>query len=421
MSAYCEEELKDLPMLDHNVDQNDIYFGFRFIPGFKRYMINKIGKVFDMVRKRFVKGCFSKGYVHFILVADTGEKKSLYRHRALCLVFLPDNRDKTLLQVNHINGVKGDDRLENLEWCTGSENRIHAIYTGLTCLSKPVVYFNLATDEIRVFGSLVQCCTELGLNEKKVSSALGSSEFTYRNGLVLLRYANEEHRIVKNTNKRPVLVRDMRTGEIKEYESINACAKDLGMTKYNVLSRVDNSMTIIYRDYLQIKRKSDMTPWYIPENLDHAYIESSPTKAVLVRYTHTGEVIQFETQRIAANALGVSETTIHEWLSMIGQPVFKLLTETRFIQIKRLADLSEWRIPNDPVEEYELFRLRKPVMVKFSESGEVVEYESARDCAKALNILPTTLNERLKSKGQRKFKPGVYVKYKHEPMEFFSQ
>lgn len=418
MLNNSESELKSLPILDSVDSRGDLYFGFRFIPGFKRYMINKTGQVFDMIRKHFVKGCFSKGYVHFILVADTGEKKSLYRHRALCLTFLPDNRDKNTLQVNHINGVKGDDRLENLEWCTGSENRLHAIYTGLTCLSKPVVCFNIVTDEIKVFGSLAQCCKTLELNEKKVSNALGSGDFIYRDGFLILRYANEEHRVMKNTNKRPVLVRDMRTGEIKEYESIVACAKAINMTKHNVLARIENSMKIIYRDYLQIKRKSDNTPWHIPVDLDQAYIESSPTKAVVVRYTQTGKIVEFETQRIAAKALGISETTIHEWLSMKGQPVFKLSTDSSFIQIKRLSDSSEWRIPNNPVAEYECFRLKKPVLVKFSESEEVTEYESAKACAKALNILPSTLNERLKSKGQRKFKPGVYVKYKHELMEF---
>jgi len=398
--------------------ENDVYFGFKFIPGFTRYMIEKSGRVFDMKLNRFVKGNFSKGYVHFILVNDEGIKKSIYRHRALCLAFLPDSRDKTLLQVNHINGVKGDDRIENLEWCTCSENRLHAIYTGLTCLSKPVVYFNIATDDIRVFGSLVQCCKELKLNEKKVSTALGSGDFIYRDGLILLRYVNEEHRVIKNTNKQPVLVRDMRTGVIKEYESIIACANDLNMTKHNVLSRVENPINTIYRDYLQIKRKNDNTPWHIPENINQAYIESSPTKAVLVRYCETGEVIHYETQRIASKSLGISETTIHVWLESKGQPIFKLPKNNLFIQIKRLSNLTDWRIVDNFKEEYEKTCLKKSVLVKFSESGKILEYESALECAKDLNILPTTLSERLKSKGQKKFKPGIYVKYKHEQMDF---
>lgn len=418
--SQTDEERKNNLSANDQPDHHEAYFGFRFIPGFSRYMVNSVGRIFDMKRKRFVKGHFSKGYISFILVSDTGKKTSMYRHRAICLAFLPDDRDLNLLQVNHINGIKGDDRLENLEWCTCSENRKHAIYTGLTCVSKPVACVNIATEEIRVFGSLVNCCTELGLNEKKVSIALRSGDFIYRIGLLQLRYIDENHRSVKRTNLRPVLVRNMKTNVVLEYESIAACAEALGMTKHNVFARIENPATNIYRDYLQIKRKSDNTPWYIPKDLDRAYIESSPTKAVLVRYCRTNEVVQFDTQRIASKALGIAEATIHQWLSMPGQPVLKLPKNSSYIQIKRLSDFSDWRIPIDYVNEFENLRLRKPVLVKFIESEEVVEFESAKECAKKLNILPTTLNQRLKSKGQRKFKPGIYVKYKHEPMAFLS-
>ncbi len=55
-------------------------------------------------------------------------RKNCYVHRLMAQTFLPNPQNKT--EVNHINGNRSDNRLENLEWATPSENITHATVTG---------------------------------------------------------------------------------------------------------------------------------------------------------------------------------------------------------------------------------------------------------------------------------------------------
>lgn len=64
----------------------------------------------------------NNGYIQVTLVKD--EYKSIQVHRLVAQMFIPNPENKP--QVNHINGIRNDNRVENLEWVTASENQIHS-------------------------------------------------------------------------------------------------------------------------------------------------------------------------------------------------------------------------------------------------------------------------------------------------------
>lgn len=90
-----------------------------------KYEVSNLGKVRNIKRNTIQKGHeTTKGY----LVVSISHKQTLL-HRIIATAFVPNPDNKET--VNHINGIKTDNRIENLEWLTNGENMAHASKLGL--------------------------------------------------------------------------------------------------------------------------------------------------------------------------------------------------------------------------------------------------------------------------------------------------
>lgn len=99
---------------------------FRSLP---RRTRNRMG--YYLSKEKILKyDSLSAGYQRVNLVDANGKTKTFSRaHRLIAKAFVPNPENKP--EVNHINGIKNDNRLENLEWVTRQENSQHAHDTGL--------------------------------------------------------------------------------------------------------------------------------------------------------------------------------------------------------------------------------------------------------------------------------------------------
>ncbi len=84
---------------------------------------------FRFVRARILKQTpDDKGYMGVVLY-NGGNWARVVVHKAVARAFVPNPENKP--QVNHIDGVPAHNPATNLEWCTPSENNVHAVAIGL--------------------------------------------------------------------------------------------------------------------------------------------------------------------------------------------------------------------------------------------------------------------------------------------------
>lgn len=96
------------------------------------YFVTKDGEVFKGNKK--LKCNNHEGYRRVSITYEDGTSKRQYVHRLVAEAFIPNPENKPF--VNHKDGNKSNNSLENLEWVTNQENVTHAKENNLLCVGE---------------------------------------------------------------------------------------------------------------------------------------------------------------------------------------------------------------------------------------------------------------------------------------------
>ena len=169
---------------------------FRDVPGFENYLISNHGRIKRKYRKikvlrgntlyqkeqkeRFLKPMSDKdGYLKVDLYKTPKIHGPMRVHRLVAMAFIDNSENKPF--INHKDGIKYNNMLDNLEWCTASENSLHAhknmFYRTHTTKIKPdeVLYIRANQD----FMNCVQLGKMFGVTRATIAKILRGETHKY--------------------------------------------------------------------------------------------------------------------------------------------------------------------------------------------------------------------------------------------------
>lgn len=147
------------------------------------YEISNIGRVKSLNKVR-VNGVWynekiirpkpNKDIYHRVELSKNGKRRIIGVHQLIGWSFIPNPENKP--NINHKNGIRNDNRVENLEWCTQKENIQHAWRTGLSksrkggChqSSKAILIIDFLKNSVTSIGSLKAGAKYLGIGHSTI-------------------------------------------------------------------------------------------------------------------------------------------------------------------------------------------------------------------------------------------------------------
>lgn len=157
---------------------------WKAIPGFSRYEASNTGHLRSLNYKnsgkvKLIVPALSGGYLKTMLLSDDGKYYSWMVHKWVALAWLGPRLE---FEVNHKSGIKTDNSVENLEYCTRSENIQHAFDNGLILPRRGTKnnLSKLTEEQVKEIRNFANNCIGRYYGRKELAKKYGVSECTIK-------------------------------------------------------------------------------------------------------------------------------------------------------------------------------------------------------------------------------------------------
>jgi hypothetical protein len=148
------------------------------------YFVSSLGRFKN--KKGIIMKDYKPHHSGYVYIRVNIKKYAL--HRIVALTFIENSENKPF--VNHIDGNKLNNKLDNLEWVTCSENNLHAHKIGLTKGSKrEIIQYDLEMNEIQKFNKIKDASVKLNICYSSIKAVLYKKQKTA--GGFIFKYLEE--------------------------------------------------------------------------------------------------------------------------------------------------------------------------------------------------------------------------------------
>lgn len=196
------------------------------------YYITEDGKCYNSKTNKYLKGQenYKNHYLSYNITLPDGSKKRIYAHRLVAQSYLDQPLDKKKNQINHIDGNKLNNNVNNLEWVTPQENVQHAIDNNLKQY-KHVFCFNKNKQLVAEYKSVREAATAVSISDSLIFQELQKETKTLCGGFYWSR--KKEIDKVKNYQNlgkaKQVIQYDLNGKYLNTYNSTGQAARCIGV------------------------------------------------------------------------------------------------------------------------------------------------------------------------------------------------